>query len=214
MYDLYDRELADSSSYDIYDQELADYRRALFGGSPRIAGNYEDLYHCPVFDPNVPFQEGILDLMSSLYGTQEVDFSSRPWEENGLTEEVYEEEQLAYDGNWNWPSCFSDCQGENFFSLEEDTQDIVCGSSSWKMEDFSHGEELHDSYFSYHEDGENWSVCDYYPWNAYKGEEEFHDFCRQEPRIPYDYNLDEMRLCEGIFGYWPCLFREKPKNTW
>jgi hypothetical protein len=197
-----------------YDQELAEYRRALFGGSPGTPGNYEDLYRCPVFDPNDPFQEGICDLMSSLYGMDEVDFASRPWEENEPTEEVYEEEQLAYNGNWNWPSRFSNCLGENFFSLEDDTQDIGCGSSLGKTEDFSHGEEQHHTYFSYHEDGENRSVCDYCPWDAYGGEEEFHDFCRQEPRIQYGYNLDEMRLFESIFGYWPCLFRENQKNTW
>lgn len=191
-----------------YDQELADYRHALFGGSPSIAGNYEDLHRCPVFDPSVPVQEGILGLMSSLYGIEEEDFASRPWED-------YEEEELAYNDNWNWPNCFGECRGENFFSPWDDTQDIGCGSGLVKMEDFSRGEERHDSYFSYHEDGENRSVCDYYPWVVYEGEEEFHDFCRQEQTITYGYNLDyEMRLCESIFGCWPCLFQEKPKSTW
>ena len=202
-----------SSSYNTYDQELADYRRALFGSSPSagnhgIAGNYEDPYRCPVFDPSVPFQEGILGLMPSLYGKEEEDFASRPWED-------YEEEELAYNDNWHWPNCFGECQGENVLSLWDDTQDIGCGSSLGKMEDFPHGEEQHGSYFSYHEDTENRSVYDYYPWGAYEGEEEFHDFGRQEQTIPYVYSLDaEMRLCESIFGYWPCLFREKPKYTW
>nr|POE67752.1 hypothetical protein CFP56_50010 [Quercus suber] len=124
-----------------------------------------------------------------------------------------EEEQLAYGNNWNWSSCFSDWQRHNFYSLEDGTQSTGCGSSLGKMEDFSLGEEQHDNYFSYHEDTANQFVSDYNPWCAYGGEEDSHDYGRQHPRTKYGYNLDDLVLHEGIFGYWPFLSREKSRIT-
>uniref|UniRef100_A0A7N2M7J5 Uncharacterized protein n=1 Tax=Quercus lobata TaxID=97700 RepID=A0A7N2M7J5_QUELO len=141
-------------------------------------------------NPPTQFGDG-----SSIAGSDEEEdnFISRPWNENGLIEDSYEEEKLAYSDNWNWSSCFSDWQQDNFYSLEDGTQDIGCGSSLGKMEDFSLGKEQHDNYFSYHEDTANQFVSDY---------------GRQHPRTTYGYNLDDLGLCEGIFGYWPRLFRE------
>ncbi|KAF3952466.1 hypothetical protein CMV_021977 [Castanea mollissima] len=191
--------------------DLTDNPPTLFADSSSVADDGEGLYPCPVFNPDFSFEEGILHgFISSLCGTEEDDFTSRPWNENGLIEDYYEEEQMDYGDYWNWSSCFSDWQRENFYSLEDGTQDIGCGSSILgKMEDYSLGEEQHDNYFSYHEDTDNQFVIDYNPWYACRGEEDSHDYGRQQPMTAYDYNLDDMGLCEGIFGYWPCLFREK-----
>ena len=187
---------------------------------PELIDNppYEGLYPGPVFNPDFSFQEGIFHgFISSLYGTEEIDFTGRPWNENGLMEEAYEEEEeeLVYDDNWNWQNCFSNWKRDYSFSLDEGTQDIGCGSSWGKMEDFSLGEEQHNNYFSYHDDSDNQSVCDYNHWCAYGGEEDYHDYGRQQPRTTYGYYLeDDMGLFEGIFGYWPCLFQEKPEIIW
>ncbi|KAF3960048.1 hypothetical protein CMV_015200 [Castanea mollissima] len=198
----------------MYEPEPIDNPPTLFGDSSSIASNDEGLYSCPVFNPKFSFEEGIFHgFISSLCGTEGDNFISGPWNENGLIEDSYEEEQLAYSDNWNWSSCFSDWQRDNFYSLEDGTLDIGCGSSLGKMEDFSLGEE-HDNYFSYHEDTANQFVSDYNPWCAYGGEEDSHDYGRQHPRTTYGYNLDDLGLCEGIFGYWPCLFREKSRITW
>ena len=195
--------------------DLIDNPPPLFADSSSIAGNDEGLYSCPVFNPHFSFEEGIFHgFISSLCGTEEDDFTSRPWNENGLIEDYYEEEEMDYGDNWNWSSCFSDWQRENFYSLEDGTQDIGCGGILGKMEDYSLGEEQHDNYLSYHEDTDNQFVSDYNPWYAYGGEEDSHGYGRQQPITAYDYNLDDMGLCEGIFGHWPCLFREKPRIIW
>ena len=67
-----------------------------------LASNVECLYSCSVFNPKFSFEEGIFHgFISSLYGTEEDNFISGPWNENGLIEDSYEEEQLAYGDNWN-----------------------------------------------------------------------------------------------------------------
>ena len=86
----------------MYEPELIDNPPTLFGDSSIIAGNVECLYSCSVFNPKFSFEEGIFHgFISSLYGTEEDNFISGPWNENGLIEDSYVEEQLAYGDNWN-----------------------------------------------------------------------------------------------------------------
>lgn len=193
------------SSHDLYEPELADYHRALLDDISNMADNYEEgLCPCPVLKPNFPSEvEMFLGVWSSMY-----------W--NGTEEEAYDEERpgeeayAAPNHNWDWPSCFGDCQRVNFFSPDDDALDISVG----KMVNFFHGEEQHENYLCFNEDKESQSDWDYNSWDAEIVEENAHDYGRQQSRIMYEDNLWDMGLCEGILGYWPCLRGGTTKISW
>ncbi|KDP20838.1 hypothetical protein JCGZ_21309 [Jatropha curcas] len=54
------------------------------------------------------------------------------------------------------------------------------------------------------EESKEKSVDDYYPWSGSTG-------VPSVSQVPYGYGLEAMDICEGLFGYWPCLSRYRRK---
>ncbi|KAK2647652.1 hypothetical protein Ddye_015141 [Dipteronia dyeriana] len=142
-------------------------------------------YPCPAFDAISPHQE-------------EVAYEGQ-------------QQQLPFTGYGNWLSdhgpCYGRSWGDSFFSYSYDS-DIngSSGDSLVKTEDVHQMQAQYESDFCYQDDDENQPTFDY---NA------CYDSCiayieseQEEVRPAYSYGLDEMRFCEGIFGYLPCMFRE------
>lgn len=198
--------------------QVVDDYSTLLGGSHDVSGIYEDCpslleaicYPRPVLDSDSPFQEGFFhDFVFSPYGQEEV----------CSADSFYEREQQPY--NWrNWSSdidpCFSiSCfWDDDFFSYGNGTGNNGQGSGLVKTEDSFQGEEHIDGYVSPYEnaeddvsyDGNAWSG--YESWFRYASEEDSSYYGRQEPNYAYGCSLDELGLCEGFLGYWPCLIQK------
>lgn len=142
-------------------------------------------------------------------------FATSPWDENGGTEETYEREGLTYDnGNGNWlrecSSVFGDCWGCDFISPGNEIDHSDC-RGAWKTRNGE--EERLDGHFSCHEDTENhtageynsWSCCD--SWFPNGEENDRYNDGGEEAEATNGHGLREIEVCEGIFGYWPCLYR-------
>ncbi|KAJ4704787.1 hypothetical protein OWV82_021646 [Melia azedarach] len=85
---------------------------------------------------------------------------------------------------------------------------------SVRTEEPYQNEEHYDTDFSYHEDNVNQPAFDY---NAcYESCSDYIDdiftYTEKEPRPTYGSSLEEMGFCEGVFGYWPRLYREMRQN--
>ncbi|KAK9289689.1 hypothetical protein L1049_007847 [Liquidambar formosana] len=199
-----------------------DYDPALYDACDGIAGTYEGLlpslgaifYPRPTLDPNSPPQEELP------HEKEEADFTNRGQNENGLTEGTHGGEQLHYTGWENWPSeydfCSGGCWGEDFVSHGHGTCDNRYGSGLEKTDYFYQTEEQLDSFYSYYEGMDEQAGCDHNTWSGlgyeYGYEEDSWDYGRQEPKPTYGYSQDALGLCESVFGYWPCLFREDQKS--
>lgn len=48
---------------------------------------------------------------------------------------------------------------------------------------------------------------DYYPWTVYEYDKREGE--KQAPAAPWGYNPEVMDFCESIFGYWPCLYKQR-----
>ena len=82
-------------------------------------------------------------------------------------------------------------------SHKEEEQQLHDGSSDKGQGLDSHKEEPYQ--------GDN-----YYPWS---GEEQHgYEYDKPVPQPPSGYGLESMDLCESLFGYWPCLSREKRRG--
>ncbi|KAL5807475.1 hypothetical protein ACOSQ4_030208 [Xanthoceras sorbifolium] len=160
---------------------------ALFGDSYEIYATYEE--HDAIFYPR-PDPDTIPPLQEAAY-------------------------EGPSNGHGNWlgdhdSSCFCGSWGDDsFFSYSYDSDINGISSSMVKAEEDDHHQTQvqYESDFSYHEDSENQSTFDY---NACYDDSHFaYTESEREVRPAYSYyGLDEMRFFEGIFGYWPCLFRE------
>ncbi|KAF3442053.1 hypothetical protein FNV43_RR15969 [Rhamnella rubrinervis] len=133
-------------------------------------------------------------------------FASSPWNENGRAEETCEREQLPYsNGHGN----FGDCWGGDHVSPGNEING--CGGESKKMVG---EEERFDGHFSSYEDTENhtpaidydsWSSCD--SWFLNREEQDPYDDSGVEAEATNSSLASHIEVCEGIFGYWPCLYR-------
>lgn len=131
-------------------------------------------------------------------------------------EAAYEEQQPPSSsyGNWlsNYGSGFCD-----LFSYGYSTNGNEYGGSLVKAEDSQQAEEPYDIDFSCNGDTENEPAAfDYNP--CYDScsryiEELFYQYNEQEARPTYSFGQDEMGFCEGILGYWPCLYREVQRQA-
>lgn len=83
------------------------------------------------------------------------------------------------------------------------------GSELVEGEEAYLGEEHHScNNYSSDDDVEMQPGCDYISWSGdeYGREEDFHDYGNSDGvDTGYSYCWDERKLCESIFGYWPCL---------
>lgn len=136
-------------------------------------------------------------------------FASSPWNDNGGTEETCEREQLPYSngyGNWlrEYNSVFgTDCWGGDHVSPDNEINNEYGD------------EERFDGHFSSHEDTENhttasdydsWSCCD--SWFPYREKKDPYDDSWVETEATTSgLGLHGIEVFEGIFGFWPCLYR-------
>ncbi|KAL4340793.1 hypothetical protein GQ457_08G012380 [Hibiscus cannabinus] len=138
-------------------------------------------------------------------------------------------EEMAYHGQYerqsdydcrHWLSEYDSCHGgywgDYLFQGRYGGDDDGCKDTMVNKEDYSQSEDQHPSSTSYnHEDGFNRLDCDYNLWcyHQYCEEEEedgdsYYNY-GEEQRTTNGYRMDEMGLCDGIFGYFPCLLREQ-----
>ncbi|KAK3227712.1 hypothetical protein Dsin_007574 [Dipteronia sinensis] len=183
---------------------IAEYYPAPFGDSYETDASIFCL--CPAFDAISPYQE---ETDASIFCLCPAFDAISPSQEAA----AYEGQQqlMPFNGYGNWLSdhgpCYGRSWGDSFFSYSYDSD--INGSSGGTMvktEDDHQMQAQYESDFSYQEDDENQPTFDY---NA------CYDSCiayieseQEEVRPAYRYGLDEVRFCEGMFGYWPCMFRE------
>ncbi|KAK3006716.1 LOW QUALITY PROTEIN: hypothetical protein RJ639_017813 [Escallonia herrerae] len=186
--------------YGSQSQELDKFNHAI---RSNIADGSDNLGPCG--EPISPQQESFYyEFDASEYGKGEANFSGRPWYEYGLTEE-------AYQGGSSWLADYESylvgCWGEDMFSPSYDLK---------KADDSYQNEEQGDCYYSYIDDLGIQPTYDHRPWFS-RGfsfgfgygvdEEDDYGHGMQELESSYGHSFDEMKLCEKIFGPWPCLFR-------
>ncbi|KAJ6698316.1 hypothetical protein OIU79_011765 [Salix purpurea] len=191
----------------------------LFFDSYDIPGVYEDCpqffeaicFPCPPLLSDSPCQEdSFQDFVSSAYSGEEAYYANNP----------YEDEQLPCS-NWRnfgskYESCFTfgDCWDDDLSSYGNSTDTNGNGIGLRGREECFLGEEQRDIYSGIYENKENdFSYYDDNPWSGYeswfderKGDT-FLNYGGNEHRYACSYSLDEIGICEGLFGYWPCLTR-------
>lgn len=134
---------------------------------------------------------------------------------SSLQEAAYDGNQLSHNGGKhrqsNYDSGFGSCWGDKLFSYNYGPNG---NEDSVRTEEPYQNEEHYDTDFSYHEDNVNQPAFDY---NAcYESCSDYIDdiftYTEKEPRPTYGSSLEEMGFCEGVFGYWPRLYREMRQN--
>lgn len=135
-------------------------------------------------------------------------------------EAAYDEQQLPSNGyeNWlsNYGSGFGDCWGDNLFSSGYSNNGNEYGGTLLRSKDSHQAEEQYDTDFSY-EDAEiepaafEYSPC--YDTCSRYIEQLFYQYDKQEARLTCSFSQDEMGFCEGILGYWPCLYHEVQRQA-
>ncbi|KAF8398628.1 hypothetical protein HHK36_017559 [Tetracentron sinense] len=161
-------------------------------------------YPRSISDPNSPSLEGFsYRSVSSPYGKEEVDYTERPRNRS----KAYEEEQVSNVGSGNWPNDpYDGYLGDDIFSRGYGAYDNDYGSGCGVPVD------------SYQGGGDvgKQPAYDYRPWPGYGygygREEDGFDYGKQVPQPPYGYHSGDTELCEGIFGYWPCLSQNVQRN--
>ncbi|MBA0579581.1 hypothetical protein Gorai_021832 [Gossypium raimondii] len=128
------------------------------------------------------------------------------------------EKQLEYDSQY-WLSesdsfCGGSYWGDYLFSGSGYCRDDdICNDPMVNREDCSQREEQYQSSSRYnHEDEFSQPDYDFNPWSyhLYCEEVEEDSYCNygEGPRTTNGHCTDEVGLCDGIFGYFPCLLRE------
>ncbi|KAJ6743298.1 hypothetical protein OIU85_017277 [Salix viminalis] len=168
-------------------------------------------YPCPPLLSDSPCQEdSFQDFVSSAYSGEEAYYANNP----------YEDEQLPCS-DWRnfgskYESCFTfgDCWDDDLSSYGNSTDTNGNGIGLRGREECFLGEEQRDIYSGIYENKENeFSYYDDNPWSGYESwfderkEDTFLNYGGNEHRFAYSYSLDEIGICEGLFGYWPCLTR-------
>ncbi|KAI8015006.1 hypothetical protein LOK49_LG05G00564 [Camellia lanceoleosa] len=189
--------------------KFAEYYLTSYGGDYGNAGTYAD---------PPPACLGLLfpDLDSLPDEEGEFYHTRRGINEYLLTDQAYEGEKLLnYGGTSSWlgpyESFFDGCWGENqfFHGYGVDAFGNSYDSGFEKVEDPYLVQEHHGGYDS-HDNGMLQTGYDYNPWSWV--EEDRHDYGAARAETTYSYNWDEMKLCESIFGHWPCLLKDNPET--
>ncbi|PON72802.1 hypothetical protein PanWU01x14_062710 [Parasponia andersonii] len=173
-------------------------------------------YGCPLLNVSGYHQEELLRaLIPSSCREEEPAFASNPWNEAVETEAAYEGEQQPYYGYGNWlsqyNSVFNGCWEDNYGSVGNAIHNDENGNDLEKTDSSNptYQEQCDTRFTRQDEDEENyytWSCCD--TWLEYGGEKGFSNYCGEETTdLTYSRGLSEIGVCEGLFGYWPCLYR-------
>ncbi|XVF08009.1 hypothetical protein REPUB_Repub06bG0188200 [Reevesia pubescens] len=127
--------------------------------------------------------------------------------------QVQQERRFKYDGRYwlsEYDSCCDSYWGDDLFSGRYSTND-GCNDPVLETEDPQQSEDQDQSYASYCEDNIRQPDCDYNPWSyhQYCEDDDSYSYNGEEPRTTYGYRMDEVGLCECIFGYFPCMLQEQ-----
>ncbi|XWS55745.1 hypothetical protein CRYUN_Cryun09bG0026900 [Craigia yunnanensis] len=120
--------------------------------------------------------------------------------------------QVQHERRSEYDSCCGGYWGDDLFSGGRYSRDgDGCNVPVVKTEDSSQSEDQYQNYTSYCEDEFSQPDCDYKPWSyqQYCEDEDSYINDGDEPKTTYGYRMDEEGLCEGIFGYFPCLLRQQ-----
>ncbi|WRX22725.1 hypothetical protein QQP08_015212 [Theobroma cacao] len=115
-----------------------------------------------------------------------------------------------------YDSCCGGYWGDDLFSAGEYSRnDDGCNEPVVKTEDCDQSEDQYPSYTSYCEEDLSQPDSYYNPWpcHQYCEDEDSCSCSGEEPRNTDGCRLDELGLCHGIFGYFPCLLREQQRNN-
>ena len=121
---------------------------------------------------------------------------------------------LPYDGTGNWLGVY-----ESYFDgywekdrlshgFGVDTFNNADGSGWEKAEEAYLSEEHHGHYCSYNASDFSSSSVD-----EYGSDDNFLDDDTDGVNTSYSFNWDEMKLCESIFGGWPCLLKHSQESN-
>lgn len=155
--------------------------------------------------------------MRSLFPFSDSDSDSQPQE---TAYQVQQGRESEYDCCCWLPEYDSCCGGywaDSLFSGGSySSDDDGCNDLVVKTEDSNQSEDQYQGYTSHCENEVSHPGCDYNPWSyyQYREDEDSDNFDRDEPRTTYGYRMDEVGLCEGIFGYFPCLLREQREYSY
>lgn len=165
-------------------------------------------YPCPFFNTSWYHQD-------EFGGREEAadHFTNSLWNET----ETYEREEQPSNGYGSWlreyNSVFGDCWGDNYVSLGNGVRNNEHDSGDMKNMECSNPSE--DQGYDHYEDVENHPASDYDSWSCY--DSWFHYGGEKDPdnnggeeeaeATNSHHGLHGIEVCEGIFGYWPCLYR-------
>ncbi|KAJ8899948.1 hypothetical protein K2173_019653 [Erythroxylum novogranatense] len=195
-------------------QDFTNYS-SLLGDSSVFAATHED---CPsstsyphlVLDYDYPFQEGFFDyFVSQPYQNVEVYSVERIQE----TEQPLFTNSTSYGNEYDCCFDFSGCCADNPLSYDDNADYI---SDLENAEDWFRSETL-DNSVNLYEHTQNQLSWDESPWSNYPSwldfvkEEGGTSYCKQEPLYGSTYSIDDLGICEGIFGYWPCMTQKHPE---
>lgn len=174
-------------------------------------------YGCPFFNSSGYHQEGSLQaiISSSPCMEEKPGFPTSPWN-NTLETESYDGERQPYEGCRNWLSncnsvlngCWEDKYGSlgngsnnNSENMESSNAcEEQCGNNSFTRRDDEYAEN-----YPATSDYYPWPCCD--SWFAYGQENVSLAYSEEETNVAYERVLRDAGVYEGIFGYWPCLYR-------
>uniref|UniRef100_A0A803R0E7 Uncharacterized protein n=1 Tax=Cannabis sativa TaxID=3483 RepID=A0A803R0E7_CANSA len=168
----------------------------------------DSFYSCPFFNSSDYHQDELLHALIPSSCREEAFSATNPWNENVETEEVYEGEQQPPNscyGNWlsKYQSVFNGCWEENYGSVGNENDN---GSENSEQANPNHQEQNNRHFTHQDEDGEY-----YNPWSdswlEYGFENDCSNYGGEEDNAAYSSGLPEVGVCEGLFGYWPCLYR-------
>lgn len=86
--------------------------------------------------------------------------------------------------------------------IDQEVQDSSHETEEDSGEDLGHRHEDHEESEQSHDENSSYS-----PWGGYGG-----GFLRMAPPAPPGCGLDAWDVCDGIFGYWPCLSRDNRRD--
>lgn len=173
-------------------------------------------YGYPFFNSSGYHQEGLLQaLIPSSCREDEPEFACYPWIKALESEEVYEGEQQPYNSSRNWlcryNSIFNGCWEDNYGSFSNEINNNKNNNEMEKTEHSNQSDrEWCGSRYTCQDEDEDyyypWSCCD--TWLDYGGERDSSHYGGEETTdLTYSRCLPDIGVYEGLFGYWPCLYR-------
>ncbi|OMO72673.1 hypothetical protein CCACVL1_17659 [Corchorus capsularis] len=157
--------------------------------SEELDSLFDICYRYPVSDPDSPLRETVCQIQPE----KQSDYGFRYW----LSE---------------LDSCCGGYWGDDIFSGKySSVVDDQSNDPMVKTEEFNQSENQLQSYTSYSEGEFSHQNDDFNPWSShqYFEDDDSYSYTEEEPRNMHGYRIADVGICDGIFGYFPCLLREQ-----